>query len=173
MVPLEYFDEPRKIGIRAQLFGVGTKESSVARVSTPRGLAVVTTSRELICVEGVDIPTVTIEVVRPPTITALKRGLTCIADGTTLTISRPTFGLLRRDRDILVSGPGVALRVYYERSRRFGIVRDNDKSPLFRQEGSQRLVDVHATPQEVAIALAVVASGVVLTSSLINFLSPP
>lgn len=103
----------------------------------------------------------------------LRRGVSGTLDGDLVTLVRPRYGFRRSDRGILIDAGAAAWRTEYLAWRRYGIVRRDNRSMILKRDAADLFVDRNAPEADAALALALDASGVISTSSLLCFLSLP
>lgn len=106
-----------------------------------------------------------------PSVTLLKRGIEGRVGERPLRIHRPHYGLRRRDRTVIIELDGMQWHTQYRKHRHYDIIRSADDTLLYRRLGGRQFVEADASAEEVSLALAVAASGIVATSSLTFYLS--
>lgn len=181
---LQIIDTSGELGLSAQMFGPNLTELSRLRVQAPSGLIEIALAPDRITAEGTGIPTTEVELVGQPSISQVRQGIRGRVGNIPLLIRRPRFGLRRQHRRIHIDWLGHSLYTDYRNNRRFEIRRVLDGSVVYRQQaespsqagtfhGRFHFLDRSADPSEASVALVVALSGIVQTSSLTNFVSPP
>lgn len=174
LVPVEIVDKRAGLGLRKQLLGAPDRGPHLTHsVKTPRGVVAVGRQGSRIIARGDQVPVAFVDSPERLGIAHVKHGLSGRVDAREVSIVRSRYGLRRKDRRVLIDGEGIAWRSDYRRGRHFDIVRRGDGSVVLRQDGSTKLLDPAATPAEVSLALALSASGIIQTSSLLNGLTLP
>ena len=121
--------------------------------------------------EGENLRAVVLKSPETPSVALLKRGIEGRVGERSLRIYRPRYGLRRRDRSIIIEGNGTSWHTQYRRYRHYDIVRSDDGSVLYRRIGRRQFVDADASAEDVSLALAVGASRIVDSSSLMFYVS--
>jgi hypothetical protein len=121
--------------------------------------------------EGDRVPAAEVRASGTVRIGRVKRGIDGRVGHGAVRIVRPRYGWRRRDRPVLVDGPGVEWRTVYRTMTRYEIQRRADGSVVYRYQRSKELLDPAASAAEVSLALAVAYSGVIDSSSLLNYVS--
>jgi hypothetical protein len=116
--------------------------------------------------KGKDLRAVVLELPRAPSLPMLKRGIQGRVGERPLRVHRPRYGLRRRNRTIVIEGDGMRWHTQYRKHRQYDIVRSADNTLLYRRQGQRQFVNADASAEEVSVALAIAASGIVETSSL-------
>jgi hypothetical protein len=121
--------------------------------------------------KGTDLRAVVIKSPAAPSVPMLKRGIEGRVGDRPLRIHRPRYGLRRRHRTIVIESDGIRWHTQYRKHGHYDIVRSADDAVLYRRAGRRQFVNADASGEEVSLALAVAASGIVGSSSLSFYLS--
>lgn len=173
LVLLRVTSEEARLGLRHQLFGARSFDAPTVTVQTPAGRVDVAVAADRVTASGAGVPTAIIRTGGPLSIARVRQGITGLVDDTSISIRRPRFGLRRSQRRVVVEGQDLSWFTTYRRGRHFDIRRHHDGSVVYCQSGTEQRLDQDATPGETALALALAASGVIQTSSLLNFVTTP
>jgi hypothetical protein len=120
---------------------------------------------------GPGVPGATIPLGGLPSLPALKRGVEARVGIASVGIRRPRYGVRRRDRSVLFDGPGVSWSSDFLAPGRWSLVRRRDGGAVVTVERGSHVIDPDASPAEVSLAVAVLRSRLVETSSLVAYLS--
>jgi len=142
-------------------------------VDTPFGPVYLATTQKCTFATGLGVPTAVVQAADRIGIPMLKRGVPATVNGDNALIVRPRFGLRIASRRILVDSSQHAWEAISGSMRKFCIVRRRDGSAILCQQRQGKLLDAAATQSEVSLTLAIAASGIVQSSSLLYYLSLP
>lgn len=140
-------------------------------LETHLGQVTVERFRDRVVSKGLFTATATISLPTITSITSVRRGIAGAVGDRTVMIVRPRFGLRRADRSIEVRMDQEAWCIVYFSSRHFQVRRAGSDDIVYEQRGRRRLLDDGLGREQTSLALAIVESGVVETSSLLNFLT--
>ena len=142
-----------------------------ARFTTPHGPVDATRHGEGVFTSGPGVPGAVIPLGRLPSLPALKRGIEARVGIASVRIRRPHYGVRRPDRTVLLDGPGVSWCSAFVAPGRWSLVRRRDGAAVVTVERGSHVLDPGASPAEVSLAVAVIRSRLVETSSLVAYLS--
>lgn len=140
---------------------------------TPFGRISVERYRDQIFSAGPLVPTAVLELAGQPSIASVRKGMSGQVGHARVRIVRDRFGLRRTHRNIDVTADGITWTIVYARSRHYQIRWTGSGEVVYEQRGRKRLLDSASDPAEASLALAIVESGIVETSSLLNFVTTP
>jgi len=166
----EKLKKPLRRGWRGLVYGPGSG-LRIFVVQAPQGQLEITREGGRVTVQGRHIPTAVVEAGPVVSIPVMQRGIEGRVGSDPVRIIRPRYGFRRRSRSVLIDGGGIEWRTEYRRSRIYDIVRRADGSVVYRRTGAKQFLDADASGAEVTLALAVAASGVIESSSLVNYLT--
>lgn len=162
--------KPLRRGWRGLAYGPGSGLRVVV-VQTPQGEVEITRESGRVTVQGAQMPTAVVKACDVVSIFVVGAGVEGRVGSEPVRIIRPRYGFRRRSRSVLIDGGGIEWRTEYRRSRNYDIVRRADGAVVYRRSGPKQFLDVDASCAEVTLALAVAASGVIESSSLVNYLT--
>lgn len=165
-------ERSQPLSVREQFLGtrrLGPGQPTV--YETEAGEVAVTVARGMTTVVGNDVPRVRLPLSWPVSILSLRREVEGTLGHTPICLCRPSYGMRRRDRSVHIDAGEISLATDYQRSRRYRIVRNSDKSIVLERRGSTLFLGLHISPAETALALAVEMAGVINSSSLWNYVS--
>ena len=143
------------------------------RFRTPHGRVDAVQDGHRVYTAGPGVPGAMI-LARPlPSLPALRDGVEARVGTTPIRIWRPRYGRRRRDRTVLLEGSGISWCAELRAPGRWRLRRRRDGSVVVTAERRHHHFEPGASAADVSLAVAVIRSGLVETSSLLAFVSLP